>query len=94
MPNDLASPKAMMVQPAEYGELRMNYRTVMSTWIIAGGLWVAGMVGLSATGICGEAEISRDTAHSEIVYRHTGTWMPYQHPSGKYTVSIRSQRPL
>ena len=77
----------------------MNYRTVMSTWIIAGGVWAAGLVGLSATGICSETEAdlnsTRSTAaHPEIVYLPAGSWMSYQHPSGKYTVTVRSQRAL
>lgn len=72
----------------------MNYRTVMSTWVIAGGVWAAGLVGLSATGICAETEAVNNAAAVEKVYQHTGTWMSYQHPSGKYTVTVRTQRPL
>lgn len=72
----------------------MNTRTVMATWLIAGGVWVAGLVGLSATGICAESADVANAAQTQQVYTHTGTWTSYQHPSGKYTISVRAQRPL
>jgi len=66
----------------------MNTRTVMATWLIAG------LVGLSATGICAESEEVANAAQTQQVYTHTGAWTSYQHPSGKYTISVRAQRPL
>ena len=72
----------------------MNTRTVLATWLIAGGVWIAGLVGLSATGICGESVDMVNATQSQQIYTHTGSWMSYQHPSGKYTISIRAQRPL
>lgn len=72
----------------------MNTRTVMATWLFAGGVWIAGLVGLSATGICGESVDPMNAAQAPQVYTHTGAWMSYQHPSGKYTISIRAQRRL
>ena len=72
----------------------LNSRTIMATWLIAGGVWLAGLVGLSTTGICAESVDVANAGQSEQVYTHTGTWMPYQKPSGRYTVTVRSQRPL
>ena len=72
----------------------MNTRTVLATWLIAGGVWIAGLVGLSAAGICAESVDLAKANQTQRVYTHTGTWVPYQHPSGKYTISVRAQRPL
>ena len=74
--------------------MEVNIRTVMATWIIAGGVWAAGVIGLSATGICGETGVVTDAGQTQGIYTHTGAWTPYQPPSGKYTVTVRSQRLL
>jgi hypothetical protein len=68
-------------------------RQILATWVIGGGLWLAGMVGLGLhTGAASEDQACSTDAVTTAAFLHTGISSTYQTPSGKCTVSLRSVR--
>ncbi len=73
----------------------MRLRSVISAWILGGGIWALGMLGLFAAPLLA-TESGAEARESTTVtaYIHTGSWATYQHPSGKYTVRLRTVVPV
>lgn len=70
----------------------MFRREIMAAWVVGGGLWLTGMMGLMI--LPGPADaVQRATANGPSYFIPTGTLSSYQPLSGKYTVFTRSLRP-
>lgn len=71
----------------------MRLRSVISAWILGGGIWALGMLGLFAAPLLATETGAEARAQPvTTAYIHTGSWATYQHPSGKYTVRVRTVR--
>ena len=69
----------------------MRLSNVLSAWILGGGIWAFGMLGLFAVPLlCSEAGAEVRGQPTATAYTHTGSWTNYQHPSGKYTIRVRA----
>jgi hypothetical protein len=62
----------------------------MAAWVVGGGLWLTGLMGLMI--LAGPADIGQPVASTPSFFVPTGTLSSYQALSGKYTVFTRSVR--
>lgn len=70
-------------------------RQFIAAWLMGGGIGLAGLAGLMAfPGTPASEGGDAGTTSSSAYYTHTGSWFTYQHPSGKYSVVLRSLRPV
>ena len=69
-------------------------RQFVAAWLIGGGIELAGLAGLMVfPGTPASEGWDAGATSSLAYYAHTGSWSTYQHPSGKYSVVLRSLRP-